>query len=192
MYFSAFPKITYSLDDGKTIQIVTDITKRVGFLSEFVKNYSYYDLYDIKDGETPEIVSDLFYNSTFYHWIILHANEIVDPRFDWPLSQENLISYCKQKYGGETEIYKTKLYTNAANYTVNSYRALEETSASDEIFLTFEDGTNFLLKDPPATLYPVSRLEYETAVNESKRKIKVPKSEIISAIQTNFGGLIAR
>lgn len=192
MYFSAFPKITYSLDDGSSVQIVTDICRRVGFIQEFIKNYSFYDKYDVKDGETPEIVSEIFYGNPFYHWIILHANEIIDPRFDWPLSQENLISYCKQKYGGENEIYKTKLYTNAANYTVNSYRALEETSSSDEIFLTFEDGTNFLLKDPPVNLYPVSRLEYETAINESKRLIKVPKAEIISTIQSNFSSLIGR
>jgi len=195
MYFRSFPKIIYSLDDLTSVQVVTDITRRIGFIQEFIQNNSSYDLYDIKDGESPEIVSDLFYGTPLYHWIIMHANDIVDPRFDWPLSQENLKSFCIQKYGGENEIYKTKLFVNTERYVVNNYRGLEESSfteGKDEVFFTFEDGTSLLLRDPPIQLYPVSRLEYEIAINESKRRIKIPKSEIVSLIQSNFSRQIVR
>lgn len=196
MYFNAFPKITYSLDDGDTVQVVTDITRRVGFIKEFIKNHSYYDNYDVKDGETPEILADIFYGSSFYHWIILHANDIIDPRYDWPLSEEVLKSYCIRKYGGENEIYKTKLYTNVENYVVNGFRGLNENTpdptTKQENFLVFEDGTNFLLKDPPVKLYPVSRYEYEIILNEEKRRIILPKAEIISTIQSNFTSLIVQ
>jgi hypothetical protein len=195
MYFKSFPLTMYSLDDLKTAQAIPDITRRVGFIQEFISNNSNYDLYDIKDGETPEIISDIFYGTTLFHWIILHANDIVDPRFEWPLSQENLKNYCIQKYGGETEIYKTKLYVNTDSYVVNNYRALEESSftgSKDEVFFTFENGATLLLRDPPTPLTAISRLEYEIAINESKRRIKVPKTTIIPLIQTNFINQIVR
>jgi hypothetical protein len=195
MYFNAFPKILYSLDDLASTQAVTDITRRVGFIQEFIQNNSSYDLYDIKDGETPEIVSDIFYGTPLYHWIILHANDIVDPRFDWPLSQENLKSFCIQKYGDENAIYKTKLYVNTSNFVVNNYRALEESSftgTKEEVFFSFENGATLLLRDPPTPLTAVSRLEYEIAINEAKRRIKVPKAQIVSVIQSNFSRQIVR
>lgn len=185
----------YSLDNLSSVQAIPDITRRVGFIQEFISNNSQYDLYDIKDGETPEIVSDIFYGTPLFHWVILHANDIVDPRFDWPLSQENLKSFCIQKYGGESEIYKTKLYTNTQNFVVNNFRALEESSFSgekEEVFFTLEDGSTLLLRDPPTPLNAVSRLEYEIAVNESKRRIKVPKDNVISLIQNNFTKLIIK
>lgn len=195
MYFKSFPLTMYSLDDLKTVQAIPDITRRVGFVQEYISNNSQYDLYDIKDGETPEIVSDIFYGSPLYHWIILHANDIVDPRFEWPLSQENLKSYAIQKYGGPNEIFKTKLYVNTQNFVVDNFRALDESSFKDgneEVFFTFEDGSTLLLKDPPIPLYPVSRLEYEIAVNESKRRIKVPKDTIVATLKNNFTKLISR
>jgi len=195
MYFKSFPLTMYSLDDLNSVQAIRDITRRVGFIQEFIANNSNYDLYDIKDEETPEIVSDLFYGSPLFHWVIMHANDIIDPRFDWPLSQANLKNFCIQKYGGESEIYKTKLYTNAESYIVNSYRALEESSFTgnkEEVFFTFEEGITLLLRDPPTPLTAVSRLEYETAINESKRRIKIPKSNIIPLIQNNFISQINR
>lgn len=195
MYFKSFPLTMYSLDNLSSVQAIPDITRRVGFIQEFISNNSQYDLYDIKDGETPEIVSDIFYGTPLFHWVILHANDIVDPRFDWPLSQENLKSFCIQKYGGESEIYKTKLYTNTQNFVVNNFRALEESSFSgekEEVFFTLEDGSTLLLRDPPTPLNAVSRLEYEIAVNESKRRIKVPKDNVISLIQNNFTKLIIK
>ena len=51
------------------------------------------------DGETPEIVADKFYNDSELYWIILMANEMIDPRFDWPLSYVNLLNYVDNKYG---------------------------------------------------------------------------------------------
>lgn len=195
MYFNYFPKILYSLDEGRTGQVVTDIMRRTIVKEEYIKNSAFYDLHDIKDGETPEILSDVYYGSPIYYWVILQANSLIDPRFDWPLSQENLYEFCITKYGGETEIYKTKLYTNDKSNVVNGYNPLTEDSpnaAGEEIYLVLEDTTSLLLVDPPFTLYPVSRLEYETAINESKRRIKILKPEVVSEIVKDFGRIISR
>lgn len=105
MYFQNFPYTYYSLDNTGTVQLVTDITNRVVISDEVKTNLSLYDQYDIKDGETPELVADRFYNNPELHWIILQYNEIIDPRFDWPLSTNNLSRYISGKYDNPNGIH---------------------------------------------------------------------------------------
>lgn len=104
-YFEKFPKIVYTLDEYRTGQIVPDILRRTKFISELTSNFAYFDEYDVKDGETPEIVADLFYNNPTLHWVILQTNEIIDPRFDWPLSTKNLLEYTRGKYANINAIH---------------------------------------------------------------------------------------
>ena len=85
MYFEKFPTTFYTLDDQKTVQIVRNIFLRLNINENIKNNLSLYDEYDVLDGETPEIVADKFYKNPQSHWLILHMNDILDPRFDWPL-----------------------------------------------------------------------------------------------------------
>lgn len=104
-YFEKFPKIAYTLDEYRSGQIVPDILRRTKFISELASNFAYFDEYDVKDGETPEIVADLFYNNPTLHWVILQTNEILDPRFDWPLSTNNLLRFARGKYNNVNAIH---------------------------------------------------------------------------------------
>jgi len=56
MYFKSFPYTFYSLDDTSTVQVVTNITNRITLSEEVKTNLGLYDEYDVKDGETPELV----------------------------------------------------------------------------------------------------------------------------------------
>ena len=85
MYFQNFPITYYSLDDTSTAQVVTNIALRIKLSDELKNNLALYDEYDIKDGETPEMVADKFYSNPLLHWLVLHTNDILDARFDWPL-----------------------------------------------------------------------------------------------------------
>ena len=116
-YFSKFPKSVYTLDEYRTGQIVPDIFRRTKFLFDLTNSFSFYDEYDVKDGETPEIVADLFYNDPTLHWVILQANEIIDPRFDWPLSTYNLQQFVEGKYANINGIHH---YEDANSYQTNA------------------------------------------------------------------------
>lgn len=99
MYFENFPLTYYTVyDDLSNVKIVTNITVRNKLSKEALDNIVLYDEYDIKDGETPEIVADKFYDNPQLHWVVLLTNEIIDPRFDWLLSTYNLNRYCEGKY----------------------------------------------------------------------------------------------
>jgi hypothetical protein len=123
MYFQNFPYTYYSLDNARTSQVVTDITNRAVISDEVKTNLSLYDEYDVKDGETPELVADRFYNNPELHWIILQYNDIIDPRFDWPLDTNNLTRYTTGKYSNPNGIHHyedTNLAITNGNVILNA------------------------------------------------------------------------
>ena len=92
-----FPQMIYTLDDYQTGQLVVDFLRRIQLSKELKNTSAFFDEYDVQDGETPESVASHIYGDTQFHWIVMLANEIIDPRYDWPQSQANLIEYCKSK-----------------------------------------------------------------------------------------------
>ena len=98
MYFQKFPYTFYSLDDRKTSQLIQNILIRCQISQEVKDSFVLFDEYDIKDGETPEILSFIFYGNSNLHWLILHLNEILDPRFGFPLDTNRFQSYLNSKY----------------------------------------------------------------------------------------------
>ena len=57
MYFDSFPIIQYGSTDG-TIKNVTNLIRRVAIRSKVKTNAALFDTYDVKSGETPEIIAD--------------------------------------------------------------------------------------------------------------------------------------
>lgn len=98
MYFEKFPYTLYSLDDGKSAQVIQNILIRNKIIDSVKNNFSVIDEYDIKDGDTPEILAHRFYGDPNLHWLILQMNEILDPRFDWPLDTPRLRDHLNSKY----------------------------------------------------------------------------------------------
>lgn len=96
-YFSRFPLLRYS--SNNTVTVTSDVLKRVAVNQKTKENLVLFDEYDIQEGETPETVSYKFYETTDYHWVILIVNDILDPRYGWPLKGDELYEYTAAKYG---------------------------------------------------------------------------------------------
>lgn len=156
MYFSKFPKMQYTMDNGKTFQIATDILVRAGFIDSVIGNQVFYEEIDVPEGDTPEILADKVYGNSLYHWVILLANNIVDPVLDWPMTQNQLANYVEQKYSNG--LYGTHHYEDVDGIIVNQ----------------------------GAETYPVSNYEYESRINDTKRRIKIPRKEAIQQIVQEF------
>ena len=100
-YFNKFPQVNYSFDNGKTNKVAIDILKRVGFRKFTKDNLDFFVEYNVMDGDTPEMVADKIYGDTGLHWVVLLFNDIINPYYDWPLSNRKLESYIKKKYPGK-------------------------------------------------------------------------------------------
>ena len=197
-FFSDFSKIAYSLDDNATQQVVVDILKRVIIQKEYQENAAYYEEYDIKHGETPEEVSFRFYGTTSLHWLILMVNNIIDPRFGWPISEENLIKQVESKYGGENNIFTLNRAKNAKGYQVETFFILsEESTHKDPVRIVYEGisdniNTPVIYQESLTIANYESNYEVESQKNEKIRSIKIIKPEIVQDIVINFKQLISK
>jgi hypothetical protein len=159
MYFNQFPTINYTLDGGKTSYSITDFFNRVKSDHNNVYTSLAYEEYDIKEAETPEILAARIYGDSQLHWIILIVNEIIDPRFDWPLSSQALNNYIEDKYGINGGGFIHHYINDAGDIVHSSYAGAK---------------------------YPVSNFEYENDVNETKRTIKILKPKYAPAFVKSF------
>ena len=197
--FGDFPRISYTLDDYDSEQVVVDIFKRVVLSKEFKENTSYYFEYEVLHGETPEELSYRFYGTQNLHWLILMVNDVIDPRFNWPVSEENLFKIVSDKYGKDKNVFTINRATNAKGYQVETFFILSEESTHKEpVRLLFEDN------DPDSINTPIEYLESNTIVqfesnfeieqnkNESYRMIRIMKPEFVQDILTNFKTIITQ
>jgi hypothetical protein len=116
-YFSNFPKTLFLLKPA-AYQVpaeyisLTDITRNVRFKKEVLDNIVLYDTYNIKEGDTPEIVSEKLYGTPYYQWVLMLLNDRYDYVMDFPMSQESINDYIKEKFN---EDYLEETYGVDAN-----------------------------------------------------------------------------
>lgn len=91
-YFRYFPTVTHNNFR------VTDITRRTRFFEKFQNTPYVFLPYTITEEDRAEDVSDLYYGSVDYVWTIYVANVIIDPQFDWPMTQRDLNAHIEDKY----------------------------------------------------------------------------------------------
>lgn len=155
-YFSSFPFVqNYSIDDKSITGM--NITVRTGFSTATKDDEQYYIEYDLRDGESPEIIADRVYDDATLYWVILMFNDIHDIDSEWPLDSVALEIYIDRIYGdSKTDIHHYE-------------------SAASGLWVD-EDH-------PEYDLIPITNYEYEIRVNDDKRKIKVPVPEVVSSLK---------
>lgn len=112
--------------------------------------------YKIKDYDTPENICYRLYGDSSLSWILLYLNSIIDPFYDWPLNNDELRKYCVNKYGQ---------------------------SHLDEIHHWVYNG-KIVNKMKDATA--ITNMEYEISVNDAKRDILIPTTDVMSLFLNNL------
>lgn len=106
-YFEKFPIITYSNNS------VVDITKRVALLERVSQNPYVFYPYDISDNERPDQLSTRYYDDPYKSWLVYIANKIIDPYYEWYLSNDEFNEFIEKKYGSiESAQQKITYYKN--------------------------------------------------------------------------------
>ena len=181
-YFKNMPAIYYRFDTGtshagKKIdlvhqKLVTDISLRHR-LKSTIKSaiYTKYN-YTIPDGERPDTLSYRYYGGFEYIWLIFLANNIFDPIFDWPLSQDELRKHIICKYGS----------LDAANSGVHHYeeviqKLVPASKGQDRIEERFyevdETRYQIVAAEGDGMERTVSNYDYEVLHNDSKKEINL-------------------
>lgn len=202
-YFENFPLIGYDLVGQRPFKFkaVTDIFLRTKILENVQNNIYVYYSYDVQDVDTPEILASKYYNDPNKHWIILFANNIVDPFYDWPLSDQNFVAYIKSKYTTisnaqttyhhyEKVITKTESFTQTVTvnrYTVDYDTYLSLPAIAEYQTINLKDGNTVQIE---TSRNAVTNYDYENELNESKRKIKIIDKFYVPQIEKEFLNLV--
>jgi hypothetical protein len=152
-YFSNFPLVEYNGVALRNIMLKTNIIKEL-FLGQ-----SIFYTYEVKDGEKPSMVAYNYYGSVDYTWLVMISNQMIDPYFDWILSDEEFQQFIISKYNSILAA-QTLVVEYADNVSDERY-------SLDTFNLVFEGD------DLDGWLVPVYAYDKEFELNEQKRNIKL-------------------
>ena len=147
--YNYLPKMEYNGVSIADITINFRLTKLTDNLSNFYTNV------DIIEGATPELVSFDAYGTTDYWWLVLIANDVIDPFYDWLMRES------------EVEAYANKLYDN-----VNDIHHWEDVEYNE-----------YTENNVDETLTPVTNIEWEIYKNDKKRRISLIRVEDIPRVE---------
>lgn len=126
-YFNSFPSTNYANN------IVTNVLAKIKFDQSVQENFAIFYPYTIQQGERPDQIAARVYEDATLDWIIYLSNNIMDPYYDWPLSQEQFNQYILAKYGSipraeEIAFYRNNYQSDESLLSPSAYNALSSES----------------------------------------------------------------
>ena len=168
MYFDSFPVIFYDSSGDLIFKDVTNLLRRVGLRTKVRTNSLLYDTYDVKEGETPEMIAHKLYGDTELHWIILLINEVTDRYHQWPMTTPQFLDFINDKYDNPDGIHHYETTQTSG-----------DTKVKIEVF-------NEVDEDAYTGLTPITNREYEENEQDKRRKIKLLDPSYVNAFVSEF------
>lgn len=113
MYFKRYPKINYTFQDDKTIEVV-DIFRKISISQSTLTNFNFLDNIIVTSGESPEEISRNLYGTDTLSPFILMTNQIVNPNTDWPTEFTTFNTELSNRYSG-TALFTYKIQNAKVN-----------------------------------------------------------------------------
>lgn len=182
---------------------------RAEMIPELKNNVELFYGYSIQEGDTPESVAYKYYGDQYRYWIVLYSNGILDPQWEWPLSNQQFEQYLNNKYQqlADEENMSVLEYTQS---TAHHYEKIIITVDGDTLYQTTKNvvidletyndtierttqstingtGVSYTISKKMVTIY-----DYENDLNESKRNIKLINSIYASDMERQLERLMNR
>ncbi len=118
MYFSSFPITIYDAVGNGQSKFVTHLLKRVAVRAKTLASGALYDTYDVRNGETPEMIAHKMYGSTEYHWVVLLLNNITDRYHQWPMDTRQFLAHINDKYTNVDATHHYEVYQKSGDTSI--------------------------------------------------------------------------
>ena len=187
-YFEELPNILYPslLSSRNKVEdriVVKNLFKRAKLRSDFDQAITAFNYYNIADGMRPDMVAQELYDNPELDWVVLISNNITNVRNQWPLDHNDLHEHMLDKYGSEANVagihhYETRKIVDEYDRVVIP-AGLEVDANFSFQYLNFSGQVIKVLSSQ--VVAPVTNYQYEVRLNDKKRRIRVLKSEYLSA-----------
>ena len=191
-YFRQIPNLDYpSLRNDRNsaydYQVVKNIFKRAVIRDDIFNEITAFTKYSVVGDERPDQVAYQFYNDSGLDWVILATNNIVHVRDEWPMGNQDFLTYLNGKYT-EAELsnihhYETKIIRDSSGTLIQP----EGKRVPAGYTVNFLD--NGTLRSE-SSLTSFSFLEHETDLNDAKRDINILRPEFLGLFLENFADIM--
>jgi len=181
-YFRQLPELDYpSLSNDRNsvydYQVVKNLFKRAVIRDDIFDAVTAFTKYSVKGDERPDQVAYNFYNDSGLDWVILTTNNIVHVRDEWPMGNQDFLTYLNTKYTSEElaniHHYETKLIRNSRGQLIQP----EGITVPEDHSITFLDNG---VSRTETQITSFTFLENEIRLNDNKRNINVLKQEFLT------------
>lgn len=136
-FFSTYPQTVIKN------RLVTDLTARAAIRQKYSDRLSIYYPYALQEGDTPEIIAAKYYGDPERHWIVMLANDTINPFFDFALDYQVFEKHLNDKYTKEANSVNQWANSNwRGEWSNDEYVVINGVTYSekDEIVSYSEDG----------------------------------------------------
>ena len=144
----------------------------MGIRTKLKSNALLYDTYNVKEGETPEMIAHKLYGDSELHFVIMLINDITDRYHQWPMSLPQFQEFINDKYDDPDGIHHYE-----------STQTSGDTKVKIEVF-------NEVDSDAYTGLTPITNREYEENEQDKKRQIRLLDPSYIEQFVDEFEKLI--
>jgi hypothetical protein len=123
-YFDTFPIAQYNNEYCRKL------TSRAAMTRAASSNASTFYPYQIHQNERPDTLATLYYDDPSLEWLLFFTNNIIDPYYDWYLSEEQFNGFIASKYGSlaaaqqKTRHFEVSWLNDSSRKTVAEYNLL--------------------------------------------------------------------
>ena len=184
-YFQELPNILHpslfpSRNKVESTIVVKNLFKRSKLRTDVDQAITAFNYFDIKEGMRPDMVAQELYDNPELDWVVLTSNNITNIRNEWPLSHNDLQEYMLEKYGSDANIAKVHHFETREIIDEFDRVVMPAGLQVDENFtFKYKNSTNSILNVNPVSA--ITNYQYEVKLNDQKRRIRVLKSEYLSA-----------
>ena len=212
MYKRQYPVVSYQFGGGDNgISAVQNISAYADIIDKFKNSSQSYLLYDIIEGDRPDVVSYNLYGSDNYYWTFYLMNDNLR-RQGWPLSHSETVDLAKESYPHTTLVFRTDDngvghvgHSDAAQNLVRIFKigsklegALSGATGTvvrkdldlGQVIISGSTGVwqngeavyfNRIVEDPLALLDPSNTAQYEGITTYENARLKTNSLEYLSA-----------
>ena len=191
-YFRQLPNLDYpSLRNDRTsafdYEIVKNIFKRAVMRDDIYNSVINFEKYSVRGDERPDYVASWFYDDPAMVWVVLTTNNIIVVRDEWPMGNQDFLTYLNGKYTSEElsniHNYETKLITDSRERTIQKAGLYVPSDHS----ITYVD--NGVVKTQ-SQIKQVTFLEHETNLNDDKRQINILKPQLLDMLLSDISDIM--
>ena len=191
-YFRQLPDLDYPslANDRNSVydyQVVKNIFKRAVLRDDVFDEVTAFTKYSVQGDERPDQVAYKFYKDSALDWVVLTTNNIVHVRDEWPMGNQDFLTYLNDKYTTQelsnVHHYETEIIRDSKGRLIQP-EGLTVPAGHSVSFL--DNGV--LRTESKVKLFTF--LQNEINLNDAKRDINILKERYLGLFLEDFGNVM--